>query len=81
MARVREQLDHRQCFGSWKTVLMKCWRSGLDPNAALSRRSPAAGCVKRALGRALVSNPRVLLLDEPTNHLDIRKLSTGWKGF
>lgn len=34
---------------------------------------------KAALGRALVSNPRVLLLDEPTNHR-ILKPSTGWKG-
>jgi ATP-binding cassette subfamily F protein uup len=29
---------------------------------------------KAALGRALVSNPRVLLLDEPTNHLDIETI-------
>lgn len=34
---------------------------------------------KAALGRALVSNPRVLLLDEPTNHRILKPL-TGWKG-
>ena len=46
---------------------------GLDPNVALSSLS-GGWLRKAALGRALVSNPRVLLLDEPTNHLDIETI-------
>lgn len=52
-------------------------RTGLAPiketlAAAIVMRS--GWLRKAALGRALVSNPRVLLLDEPTNHLDIETI-------
>lgn len=72
LAKVQEQLITTTC-GSWKTASTALAQLGLDPNVALSSLS-GGWLRKAALGRALVSNPRVLLLDEPTNHLDIETI-------
>ncbi|QWT41191.1 ABC transporter ATP-binding protein [Dickeya dadantii] len=70
LAKIQEVLDHQ---GLWKLedrineVLEQLGLSADTPLSALS----GGWLRKAALGRALVSAPRVLLLDEPTNHLDI----------
>ncbi|WOA51214.1 ABC transporter ATP-binding protein [Dickeya solani] len=70
LANIQEVLDHQ---GLWKLedrineVLEQLGLSADMPLSALS----GGWLRKAALGRALVSAPRVLLLDEPTNHLDI----------
>ena len=73
MARVQEQLDHHNLWQLENRNNEVLAQLGLDPNAALSSLS-GGWLRKAALGRALVSNPRVLLLDEPTNHLDIETI-------
>ncbi|HGB5494160.1 TPA: ATP-binding cassette domain-containing protein [Salmonella enterica subsp. enterica serovar Virchow] len=73
MARVQEQLDHHNLWQLENRINEVLEQLGLDPNAALSSLS-GGWLRKAALGRALVSNPRVLLLDEPTNHLDIETI-------
>ncbi|EBV0107230.1 ABC transporter ATP-binding protein [Salmonella enterica subsp. enterica serovar Derby] len=73
MARVQEQLDHHNLWQLENRINEVLAQLGLDPNAALSSLS-GGWLRKAALGRALVSNPRVLLLDEPTNHLDIETI-------
>ena len=81
LAKVQEQLDLPSNLCSRETASTKVLAQlGLDPNVALSSLSGGWLAGKAALGRALVSNPRVLLLDEPTNHLDIETID--WlKGF
>ncbi|ACZ76509.1 MULTISPECIES: ABC transporter ATP-binding protein [Dickeya] len=70
LAKIQDVLDHQ---GLWKLedrineVLGQLGLSADTPLSALS----GGWLRKAALGRALVSAPRVLLLDEPTNHLDI----------
>ncbi|HIF4662435.1 TPA: ABC transporter ATP-binding protein [Citrobacter koseri] len=73
MARVQEQLDHHNLWQLENRINEVLAQLGLDPNAALSSLS-GGWLRKAALGRVLVSNPRVLLLDEPTNHLDIETI-------
>ena len=69
LAKVQEQLDHHNLWQLENRINEVLAQLGLDPNVALSSLS-GGWLRKAALGRALVSNPRVLLLDEPTNHLD-----------
>lgn len=73
MARLQTLLDHHnlwQLEGRINDVLKNI---GLDAETELSSLS-GGWLRKAALGRALVSNPKVLLLDEPTNHLDIETI-------
>ena len=70
LAKVQEQLDHHNLWQLENRINEVLAQLGLDPNVALSSLS-GGWLRKAALGRALVSNPRVLLLDEPTNHLDL----------
>ncbi|MEN0614392.1 ABC transporter ATP-binding protein [Klebsiella indica] len=73
LARLQEQLDN---LGLWQLdsrINEVLEQLSLDPNAELSSLS-GGWLRKAALGRALVSGPRVLLLDEPTNHLDIETI-------
>ncbi|SLM63627.1 MULTISPECIES: ABC transporter ATP-binding protein [Dickeya] len=73
LAKIQDVLDHQ---GLWKLedrineVLAQLGLSADMPLSALS----GGWLRKAALGRALVSGPRVLLLDEPTNHLDIETI-------
>ena len=75
--KVQEQLDHHNLWQLENRINEVLAQLGLDPNVALSSLS-GGWLRKAALGRALVSNPRVLLLDEPTNHLDIETID--WLG-
>mgnify|MGYP000293823459 CR=1 FL=1 len=73
LAKVQELLDHHNLWQLENRINEVLAQLGLDPNVALSSLS-GGWLRKAALGRALVSNPRVLLLDEPTNHLDIETI-------
>lgn len=73
LARLQEQLDN---LGLWQLdsrINEVIEQLGLNADAQLASLS-GGWLRKAALGRALVSGPRVLLLDEPTNHLDIETI-------
>ncbi|OON40832.1 ABC transporter ATP-binding protein [Izhakiella australiensis] len=73
MARLQTILDHQNLWQLESRINDVLQQIGLQPDMPLSSLS-GGWLRKAALGRALVSNPRVLLLDEPTNHLDIETI-------
>lgn len=73
MARLQSVLDHHNLWQLETRINDVLEQIGLQPEVELSSLS-GGWLRKAALGRALVSNPRVLLLDEPTNHLDIETI-------
>ncbi|WP_276742993.1 ATP-binding cassette domain-containing protein, partial [Pantoea septica] len=70
MGRLQTILDHHNLWQLESRINDVLQQIGLEPDTELSSLS-GGWLRKAALGRALVSNPRVLLLDEPTNDLDI----------
>ncbi|MDF7681258.1 ABC transporter ATP-binding protein [Enterobacteriaceae bacterium ESL0689] len=70
LARLQDLLDSLGLWQLENRINEVLGQLGLEVNRDLSSLS-GGWLRKAALGRALVSNPRVLLLDEPTNHLDI----------
>ena len=75
LARLQEQLDN---LGLWQLdsrINEVIEQLGLNADAQLASLS-GGWLRKAALGRALVSGPRVLLLDEPTNHLDMESIES-----
>ena len=73
LARVQEILDLQGLWQLDSRINEVLAQLGLNADAALASLS-GGWLRKAALGRALVSGPRVLLLDEPTNHLDIETI-------
>lgn len=73
LAQVQEMLDHHGLWQLDSRITEVLAQLGLDADAPLASLS-GGWLRKAALGRALVSGPRVLLLDEPTNHLDIETI-------
>lgn len=73
MARIQEILDHQGLWQLDSRINEVILQLGLEADTELSALS-GGWLRKAALGRALVSGPRVLLLDEPTNHLDIETI-------
>ncbi|OAT20917.1 ABC transporter ATP-binding protein [Buttiauxella noackiae] len=73
MARIQEILDHQNLWQLDSRINEVLEQLGLEADTELSALS-GGWLRKAALGRALVSSPRVLLLDEPTNHLDIEAI-------
>ena len=73
MGRLQTILDHHNLWQLDSRINDVLQQIGLQPDTELSSLS-GGWLRKAALGRALVSNPRVLMLDEPTNHLDIETL-------
>lgn len=73
MAKVQELLDHHGLWQLENRINEVLAQLELNPDATLASLS-GGWLRKAALGRALVSGPRVLLLDEPTNHLDIETI-------
>jgi len=73
MARIQDILDHQGLWQLDSRINEVLEQLGLEADTELSALS-GGWLRKAALGRALVSSPRVLLLDEPTNHLDIETI-------
>jgi len=73
LARVQEMLDHHGLWQLENRINEVLMQLGLNADMELAELS-GGWLRKAALGRALVSGPRVLLLDEPTNHLDIETI-------
>ncbi|ORM74948.1 ABC transporter ATP-binding protein [Pantoea wallisii] len=73
MGRLQTILDHQNLWQLDSRINDVLQQIGLAPDTELSSLS-GGWLRKAALGRALVSNPRVLMLDEPTNHLDIETI-------
>ncbi|KOC87448.1 ABC transporter ATP-binding protein [Winslowiella iniecta] len=73
MARLQSILDHQNLWQLESRINDVLEQIGLQADVPLSSLS-GGWLRKAALGRALVSNPRVLMLDEPTNHLDIETI-------
>ncbi|RAP72512.1 miro-like family protein [Candidatus Erwinia dacicola] len=73
MARLQGILDYKNLWQLESRIHDVQQQIGLDGETQLS--SLSGGWLREAaLGRALVSNPKVLMLDEPTNHLDIETI-------
>ncbi len=73
MARLQGVLDHQNLWQLESRINDVLQKIGLEADTELSSLS-GGWLRKAALGRALVSNPKVLMLDEPTNHLDIETI-------
>lgn len=73
LAKVQEQLDHHNLWQLENRINEVLEQLGTEADMELASLS-GGWLRKAALGRALVSNPRVLLLDEPTNHTDIETI-------
>ncbi|MFP9230494.1 ABC transporter ATP-binding protein [Pectobacterium cacticida] len=73
LAALQEVLEHQGLWQLESRIHEVLEQLGLSANTPLASLS-GGWLRKAALGRALVSSPRVLLLDEPTNHLDIETI-------
>ncbi|MCT6590107.1 ABC transporter ATP-binding protein [Pantoea dispersa] len=73
MGRLQTILDHHNLWQLDSRINDVLQQIGLQADTELSSLS-GGWLRKAALGRALVSNPRLLMLDEPTNHLDIETI-------
>ncbi|MFJ5478655.1 ABC transporter ATP-binding protein [Pectobacterium carotovorum] len=73
LAKLQDVLEHQGLWQLESRIHEVLEQLGLAADAPLASLS-GGWLRKAALGRALVSSPRVLLLDEPTNHLDIETI-------